>query len=81
MPDIKLTKLQREILESLRDGEMITIDRSNMAFLGDRPIQPQTRYFLTDKRLVRRKDKTRNVDTKENGFVISPKGIAILEQS
>jgi len=78
MRDIKITKLQRDILESLRDGAMITIDRFNMAFLGDRPIQPQTRYFLTDKRLVTRKDKTRTVETKGNGFIISPKGLAVL---
>jgi len=78
MQNIKLTKLQREILELLRDGPMITIDRYNMAFLGDRPIQPQTRYFLTDKRLVTRKDKAKNVETKGNGYVISPKGLAAL---
>lgn len=76
---IRLTKVQREILEALRDGGTITIDRTNMPWLGDRSLSPQTRYFLTDKRLVERRDRTRSVETHGNGFVLSAKGLAVLQ--
>lgn len=76
----KLTKVQKEVLESLRDGEVITIDRSNMPWLGDRMLQPATRYFLTDHGLITRLDKSRPVESKGNGFVISEKGRSILEE-
>lgn len=76
----KLTQVQREVLEFLRDGAMITIDRNNMPWLGDRMLQPVTRYFLTDNRLITRLDKSRPVDAKGNGFVISEKGLSMLEQ-
>lgn len=76
----KLTDIQREILEALRDGAVITVDRHNMAWLGDRPVQPQTRYFLTDNRLITRLDKKRSVESKGNGFVISEKGLAVLDE-
>jgi hypothetical protein len=75
----RLTKLQREILEALRDGGMITIDRANMPSLGDRDLSPQTRYFLTDKRLIERRDKSKAVETQGNGFILSAKGLALLE--
>jgi uncharacterized protein YjhX (UPF0386 family) len=77
---IKLTKIQREILEKLRDGSMITINRMNMAYLEQNPVQPQTRYFLTDKRLITRLDKTKAIETKGNGYIISRKGLMVLEQ-
>ena len=75
---IKLTKLQREILEALKSGALITLDEYNMPWLGDRALQAPTRYFLTENRLVTRQDKTRSVDAKNNGFTISPKGLALL---
>ena len=78
---IKLTKLQKKILETLKDGAMITIDSMNLAAIGDRAVQPQTRYFLTDNRLVTRKDKTKAVTTSGNGYIISTKGLRILEES
>lgn len=77
---IRLTKVQRDVLEALRDGGIIRIDRSNMAWLGDRSLSSQTRYFLTDKRLVERRDKGRSVESEGNGFVLSPKGLALLEE-
>ncbi len=74
----KLTKVQREVLEALRDGGTITIDRYNMPWLGDRMLQPITRYFLTDNGLITRLDKSRPAEAKGNGFVISEKGLSIL---
>lgn len=76
---IRLTKVQREILEALRDGGTITIDRTNMPWLGDRSLSPQTRYFLTDNRLIERRDKTKSVETQGNGFILSAKGLAALQ--
>ena len=77
---LKLTKIRAEILETLAQGEMILIDSMNMATIGERSITPQTRYFLTNKRLVTRKDKTKAVTTSGNGFVITPKGRKILQE-
>ena len=76
--DLKLTKLQAEILELLNQGALISIDSMNMAKIGDRDISAQTRYFLTDNRLITRKDKSKSVTTAGNGFVISPKGASVL---
>jgi len=75
---IKLTKLQIEVLQALEDGQLITIDNTNMPWLGDRALQAQTRYFLTEKRLVTRKDPERSVAAQGNGFTISKKGIETL---
>lgn len=74
-----LTKRQREILEELRGGGLITIDRYNTAWLGDSPLSPLTRYFLTETRLIERRDKTKSVETKGNGFTLSAKGLAVLQ--
>lgn len=76
---VRLTKVQRDVLEALRDGGIIRIDRSNMPWLGDRCLSPQTRYFLTDNRLVERRDKTKSVESEGNGFVLSEKGATLLE--
>lgn len=76
---IRLTNIQRDILEALRDGDIIRIDRTNMPWLGDRCLSPQTRYFLTDNRLVERRDKTKSIESDGNGFVLSAKGLALLE--
>lgn len=76
----KLTQVQREILESLRDGGMITVDRQNIPWLGDRTLQPATRYFLTDNGFITRLDKSRSVVATGNGFVISEKGLFVLSQ-
>lgn len=75
---IKLTKLQREVLEALKSGALITLDEHNMPSLGGRALQPQTRYFFTENRLITRADKTRSVEAKGNGFTISAKGLALL---
>jgi hypothetical protein len=76
----KLTQVQTEILESLRDSGMLTVDRQNMAWLGDRVLQPATRYFLTNNGLITRLDKSRPVEAAGNGFVISKKGLLLLSQ-
>lgn len=77
---LNLTKIQAEILEALVQGEMISIDSMNMATMGERDITPQTRYFLTDNRLVTRKDKSKAVTTSGNGYMITPKGARILQE-
>ena len=77
---IKLTKIQREILEALRDGAIMVVDKHNSAALGDRMVQPQTRDFLTSHRLVTRLDKERAVGVKGNGFAISQKGLEALAE-
>jgi len=76
---LTLTKLQTEILSALRDGQLLTLDNYNMPFLDERALQPQIRYFLTENRLITRKDTTRAVDAKGNGFTISKKGLALLK--
>ncbi len=77
---LKLTKKQFEILDLLAKGGLILIDSMNMASIGEKRIAPQTRYFLTDNRLVTRKDKTKAVATLGNGFIITPKGIKIYQE-
>jgi len=76
----KLSELQKETLESLRHGEMITVDAHNFPWLGDRTLLPSIRYFLTDNDLVTRFDKSRPVGAKGNGLIISEKGLAVLAQ-
>ena len=73
-----LTNVRREILESLANGEMLFIDKHNGAWLGDRHVS-QTRFWLTENRLVERKDKEKAVDAAGNGFVISRKGQKLLD--
>jgi hypothetical protein len=75
---IKLTKLQREVLELLKSGAILTIDDNNMPWIAQRGLQAQTRFFLTENRLITRLDKTRAVEAKDNGFTISSKGLALL---
>lgn len=70
----RLTIVQREILGLLNDGHVMQIDRMNMASIGDRNVAPQTRYFLTQRRYIKRKDKTKSVESLGNGFVITNKG-------
>lgn len=76
----KLTQIQRETLDSLRDGGMITVDAHNFPWLGDRALLPSIRYFLTENGLVTRLDKSRQVGAKGNGLVISEKGLSVLAQ-
>ena len=75
---IKLTKVQIEVLRALRDGQLMTIDDMNMPWLGPKPLQPQTRYFLTENRLITRKDADRSIGAAGNGFTISKKGTEAL---
>ena len=75
---IKLTVLQREVLEALKSGALITLDEHNMPWLAGRALQPQTRYFLTEHRLITRADTARSVEAKGNGFTISAKGLALI---
>ena len=76
-----LKKRQREVLQALRDGALITVDSVNTAWLGTQMLHPLTRYFLTQNRFIERRDKTKSVQTHSNGFVISAKGIVALDAS
>ena len=58
----------------------MTVDRRNIAWCADRAVQLSTRSFLTKKRLITRADKSRAVDARENGFIISEHGLAILQR-
>lgn len=75
---MKLTKVQREVLELLESGAVMVIDSYNMPSIKGRNLSPQTRYTLTEKRLVSRKDKSKPVDAKGNGFIITEKGRRVL---
>ena len=78
---IRLTKIQQEVLELLYDGSIMTIDRMNLASIADKDVAPNTRYFLTDNKLVTRKDKTKSINTKGNGYIISEKGLQTLNEN
>jgi len=71
---MKLTKVQKEVLTLLDSGEILEVDSMNLTRIGDREVAFSARTFLTDNRLVTRKDKSKAVTTKGNGFVISEKG-------
>jgi len=78
---IRLSKTQQEVLEILHHGSIMTIDRMNMASIGHRNVAPNTRYFLTNNKLIIRKDKTKSVTTKGNGYIISAKGLQALNDN
>jgi hypothetical protein len=71
---MKLTKIQKEVLTELDNGAILEVDPMNLTKIGDRDVAFSTRTFLTKNRLVVRKDKSKAVTTKGNGFVISEKG-------
>lgn len=75
---IRLTTIQQEVLKLLFDGNILTIDRMNLASIGNKNVAPNTRYYLTNNRLVTRKDKSKSICTKGNGYIISEKGNSIL---
>ncbi len=72
---VKLSKSQIELLEAIREGEILRIDNMNMAWLRDRAISSQTRYFFTENKLITRKDKRRAITTKGNGLLFQKKGL------
>ncbi len=59
----------------------MVIDVHNMPSIEDRSLSPQTRYSLTEKRLITRKDKSKSVETTGNGFVITEKGKRALAEN
>jgi len=75
----RLTKIQMEIMDLLTQNKIMTIDRMNMAAIEERDVASNTRYFMTDNNFVTRKDKTKTITTKGNGYVISEKGLRVLE--
>jgi len=79
--EITLTKVRREALVKLQNSEIMEIDSMNLASINGESVAPATRSFLTDKRLVERKDKSKAVTTKGNGYIISTKGIKTLVSS
>ncbi|RKY91812.1 MAG: hypothetical protein DRQ01_07105 [Ignavibacteriae bacterium] len=79
----KLTKVQLEVLKILNVGKIMTFDSMNLAYIGSRNVAPSTRYFLTSNKYVTRKDKTKAITTKGNGYIISKTGekVLLLNQS
>ena len=77
--DLVLTKRQREILEALAGGALITVNTLNIASLNGATLSPVTRAFLTQHRLIGRLDTTLAVTVSGNGFTITPKGRKALE--
>ena len=73
-----LTVFQRGILQALADGGMLTLDKHNILSVGTFSLQPVTRQILMDADFLTRADKTRDIKTKGNGFVITDKGRAAL---
>jgi hypothetical protein len=71
---MKLTKFQKEVLSLLDAGEILEVDSMNLSKIGDRDVAFSTRTFLTEKRLVTRRDKSKAITANGNGFVISEKG-------
>lgn len=76
---IKLTKIRRIALQALADGGLMTIDKQNLAHIGNLSVAPVNRYFFTQKRLVTRLDKTKSIEVEGNGYVITDKGRHLIE--
>ena len=74
-----LTAIQKEILELLSKGKIISINKYNLGAIGERSVAPNTTWFLTKNKLVTRKDKSKSIITKGNGYIISEKGKQVLE--
>lgn len=73
----KLTRAQREALELLSAGEMMVLDSMNFPHINTHEVSPRVRYFLTQNRLVQRRDPNKGLSL-QNGYVISPKGRVAL---
>lgn len=71
---LKLTNIQKDVLSLLNDGNLLTLDSMNLASINDQSVASSTRYFLTKNRLVEKKDKTKSITKKGNGYIISQKG-------
>ena len=72
-----LTSVQREVLEALAAGAMMTAGRW-CSMVGDREVAYETRTLLSRRRLITRLDQTRDADAAGNGLVISANGKAVL---
>ena len=73
-----LTVVQRQILQALADGGLLIQDKKNILSVGSIGLQPRTRTMLMDAGFLTRMDKTRDIKTKGNGYVITDKGRAAL---
>lgn len=78
--NFKLTPTLVGVLEVLSEGELLYIDSYGIHKIGDRTFADRTRKTLTRQRLIERKDKTKRVETRGNGFIISKKGLKVLEE-
>lgn len=76
-----LTPVQRDVLQALADGALMTLDRTNSSWIGDKSVAFQTRSILAQRRLITRQDPSRNADAPGNGFIISDNGRAALAAS
>jgi hypothetical protein len=77
---LRLTEVQRQVLQFLQDGSVMSVDRHNTAWCADRPIQLNTQQFLRTNKLIKKIDTSRPAHLKGNGYVITVKGLAILRQ-
>jgi hypothetical protein len=75
---IKLTPIQRAVLQELATGAMLTVDVHNLLWLNGRVVQPNTRAVLMKHRLLRRFDMDHDIKAKGNGFVLSEKGRQVI---
>ncbi len=75
---MKLTMIQREVLELLEQGAIMVVDAMNLTRVDDREVQFQTPTFLTKNRLITRLNKTTAAPTNGNGFILSARGKEVL---
>lgn len=80
-PKIVLTPVQRDILQALADGGMLVQDKTNTLNVGPHALQWKTRHILMTAGYLTRLDKTRDIKTHGNGFVITDKGREALAAS
>lgn len=71
---LKLTDIQKKVLSFLCDGNIMIVDKMNLASIIDQNVASSTKYFLTKNKLIEKMDKTKSIYTKGNGYVISDKG-------
>ena len=75
---IQVSSVQREILELMRDGTIMTVQRDGFGWVNDRSIIPDSRFSLRERGLITRIDKTKADTTKGNGYILSDLGLKVL---
>lgn len=84
---MKLTAVQHETLIALANGAMLTFDEWGTLNLptplpgrNSGMLEGTVRAALMNNKLIERRDKTKDPRTKGNGYVISAKGVALVEK-